>query len=170
MPCRRFPDDGLGARACPVYVECERMSIDDEIEQARARLAELEAKKAAAVEPDWELAVLRFMDAYCAAAKAGAPPMLFGEYVRPALEAAFPLVPMPAQMGDALPEEPAWIGWHGGECPVPEGTRIEYMIRKPLPAGTVEQPELLRWSHSGPSDDLYLNDIIAYRILPEIEQ
>lgn len=51
-----------------------------------------------------------------------------------------------------------WIEWHGGECPVPAGERIDIRFR----GGTYEdyQPsEGWRWTHVGGA-----YDIVAYRI------
>lgn len=61
--------------------------------------------------------------------------------------------------------EPEWIEWHGGECPVPAGTRTKYKLRLHGEMGWTSTPELLRWQHSEDSESLHRNDITAYRIL-----
>jgi len=61
--------------------------------------------------------------------------------------------------------EPEWIEWHGGECPVPAGTRVEYRLRCYELPFRVSVPESLRWGHSTPDASLWRDDIIAYRIL-----
>jgi len=59
-------------------------------------------------------------------------------------------------------EEPAWIPWEGGECPLSDTVkRWEYEVR----AGVIEpgeeiNPRHLRWAHTGGD-----GDIVAYRVL-----
>jgi hypothetical protein len=49
-----------------------------------------------------------------------------------------------------------WINWHGGECPVPHGTTVQYKnaYGEDFLSGS---PEQLSWSH---------NSITAYRVVP----
>jgi len=49
--------------------------------------------------------------------------------------------------------------WDGGDCPVPEGVRVEVALRDGLPIFVVETHEF-RWTHFGTPDD-----IIGYRIV-----
>lgn len=51
-----------------------------------------------------------------------------------------------------------WIEWKGGECPVPEGVRVEVVFRDFY--GDMRCPETFRWGHKGDG-----SDIIAYRII-----
>jgi hypothetical protein len=66
--------------------------------------------------------------------------------------------------GGAAKTEPEWIDWHGGECPVPAGTRVEVRFRR---GNTLKGPAEYWgspgscWKHGGDS----MADIIAYRIL-----
>jgi len=55
--------------------------------------------------------------------------------------------------------EPEWIDWHGGECPVPAGTRVEVRFRDGLPITRLANE--LSWQHYARS----AGNIIAYRIL-----
>jgi hypothetical protein len=72
------------------------------------------------------------------------------------------LAPRQAEaMDDAA--EPEWIDWHGGECPVPEGTRVEVRFRIEQTAERSD-PENWRWDHRPEGGG---GDIIAYRILGE---
>lgn len=68
--------------------------------------------------------------------------------------------------------EPAWIPWHGDECPMKwipwhggdkspiTGKRTRYEIQYRDGARTICTHNTLRWSHNGTS-----GDIIAYRII-----
>lgn len=59
------------------------------------------------------------------------------------------------------PNEPEWIPWNGGKCPLSDKVKKwEYKMRNGwcLPAG-VGSPKFYRWNHVG-SD----HDIIAYRV------
>ncbi len=51
--------------------------------------------------------------------------------------------------------------WSGGECPVPEGARMEYILRDNNKISCDATARELRWYHTGGS-----GDIIAYRIKP----
>lgn len=58
------------------------------------------------------------------------------------------------------PEEPEWIEWNGGECPVAPEMRVELKFRV---HGTHIMPyyaDALRWNHENNG-----GDIIAYRVL-----
>jgi hypothetical protein len=59
------------------------------------------------------------------------------------------------------PAEPEWIDWHGGECPVPAGTRVEVKFRTGNEAECFATgDDSTAWLHiHGPVD------VIAYRIL-----
>lgn len=56
-----------------------------------------------------------------------------------------------------------WIEWHGGECPVPKGTAVDYQYRG---GGQAHDPDAvyLRWAHF---DDA--GDIMRYRIAKPAE-
>jgi hypothetical protein len=56
------------------------------------------------------------------------------------------------------PDEPEWFDWHGGECPVPAGTRVEVGFRDG--DKDTDEADEFRWSHKG-----FKADILAYRIL-----
>jgi hypothetical protein len=62
-----------------------RAELEQQIAELQAKLAAMDA------EPDWEPAVVRFMERYIEAAGKGV--LLIGDYVKPALEAALPLAP-----------------------------------------------------------------------------
>jgi NTP pyrophosphatase (non-canonical NTP hydrolase) len=78
-----------------------------------------------------------------------------------------------------LPTEPEWIDWHGGECPVPVGTRVEIECRDGYTAidraekfGRTGDFGLLAndwWSHDLSRCPLS-DQIVRYRILPAGEQ
>lgn len=51
-----------------------------------------------------------------------------------------------------------WIEWKGGECPVPAGTVVDYMLRDGEVVKSVEADQL-RWDFNG-----WQSDIIAYRL------
>ena len=58
------------------------------------------------------------------------------------------------------PEEPEWIEWNGGECPVAPEMRVELKFRV---HGTHIMPyyaDALRWNHENNG-----GDILAYRVL-----
>lgn len=58
-------------------------------------------------------------------------------------------------------DDEGWFDWHGGECPVPAETRVEYKLRY----GAVRAAKAwqLVWGHcANPS----AYDIVAYRIIP----
>lgn len=58
-------------------------------------------------------------------------------------------------------EEPAWIPWGGGECPLPDTVkRWEYRNRDGFESIDPAPPKSYRWIHTGDCDD-----IIAYRVL-----
>lgn len=58
----------------------------------------------------------------------------------------------------AKPDADGWIEWRGGECPVPENTRVEYRLRSGLVSDCLSGH--LLWGHEyGPID------IIAYRLI-----
>lgn len=69
-----------------------------------------------------------------------------------ALEIALPILEQQEQ-------DDSWIEWGGGDCPVPENSRVDIKFRD----GDIgpEQSTTWDWSHHG-----YLSDIIAYRIIP----
>lgn len=55
-----------------------------------------------------------------------------------------------------------WIQWHGGECPVPPSTVVQYRRRDG--EGWKRRAEVLRWEHRFNS-----GDIIAYRVIWKAE-
>ena len=63
--------------------------------------------------------------------------------------------------GELLLGEQPWIDWHGGECPVPAETRVEYKLRN----GEVRTAKAgqLVWGHP---EFLPEYHIVAYRIIP----
>lgn len=56
------------------------------------------------------------------------------------------------------PADGGWIPWHGRECPVPAGIKIEVTLRCG-DTHTSGDPKEFRWNHAGTA-----GDIIAYRI------
>ena len=59
-------------------------------------------------------------------------------------------------------QEPEWIAWHGGECPVPNGVDCE--VKFECADGTTDRgtnPETWAWERR--NDGL---DIVAYRVWP----
>jgi hypothetical protein len=62
------------------------------------------------------------------------------------------------------PAEPEWIEWHGGECPVPAGTRVEVKTRRGEESIWLAG-ELDDWHHATLEEQEPDGDIIAYRIL-----
>lgn len=78
---------------------------------------------------------------------------LTSAYHLQALEIALPILEQ-QERGDG------WIEWGGGNCPVPENSRVDIKFRD----GDIglEQGPNWDWSHLG-----YRSDIIAYRIIPE---
>jgi hypothetical protein len=63
--------------------------------------------------------------------------------------------------GELLLGEQPWIDWHGGECPVPAETRVEYKLRN----GEVRTAKAgqLVWEHPEVFVEYH---IVAYRIIP----
>lgn len=54
-----------------------------------------------------------------------------------------------------------WISWHGGDMPLPHGTRIEVRYRDGEEnVDTAGGPFSKRWDHNG-----FASDIVAYRVL-----
>ncbi|MDU5476219.1 hypothetical protein [Pantoea sp.] len=76
---------------------------------------------------------------------------------RQALEIALPVLEQ-QEKGDY-----GWIEWGGGECPVPELTKIQYRTR--LGNEYTDISRDLRWSIEGLG-----GDIIAYRVVQERER
>jgi hypothetical protein len=52
-----------------------------------------------------------------------------------------------------------WVAWFGGECPVPDGTPFEYILRCGRGGAPLTTSRAWRWNHAGDE-----NDIIAYRL------
>jgi hypothetical protein len=65
------------------------------------------------------------------------------------------------QTGGAAKPEPEWIDWHGGECPVPAGTRVEVEIRLDGSKAFKDTAGELLWGEHGNAS------IKRYRILGE---
>ena len=64
------------------------------------------------------------------------------------------------------PDAAGWILWHGGECPVPDGTPFQFHLRaysRPGPSELYTNASHWRWTHAPGVDP---HDIIAYRIVP----
>ena len=56
--------------------------------------------------------------------------------------------------------EGGWIEWHGGECPVPAGTRVSVKFRNGVSTGlSGDRVAEYGWVHYGDA-----SDIVAYRI------
>jgi hypothetical protein len=53
-----------------------------------------------------------------------------------------------------------WIKWNGGECPVPDGSEIEYKMRDGAISFPFNYPENLRWEHINMD-----GDVVEYRII-----
>ena len=70
------------------------------------------------------------------------------------------------RLDDAKPATPApgeWVEWHGGECPIADGVRFEFMFR--------DNSQEKNYAHCNAPDWIwsirgYASDIVAYRILP----
>lgn len=65
----------------------------------------------------------------------------------------------------AEPDAEGWIQWGGGECPFPEGTRVDVRHRdgyKFLGSAVGQSHGCRKWHHTGSC-----NDIVAYRIMEE---
>lgn len=58
--------------------------------------------------------------------------------------------------------EEEWIKWGGGECPVPDGTEIEYKMRDDLNPYYRKSSESLGWEHINMG-----GDIVEYRIIKD---
>lgn len=65
-------------------------------------------------------------------------------------------------VGTSAPESGSdgWIEWGGGECPVPESTRVQVRFQDGY-APVIADPQHLRWQTLGPG---VTGDIVAYRI------
>ena len=58
-----------------------------------------------------------------------------------------------------------WIPWHGGECPVTDGTAVDFRMRDGEEIFSVDYPTKLDWSHSGTVRGSRGGwEIVAYRI------
>ena len=58
-----------------------------------------------------------------------------------------------------------WIEWNGGECPVPNGTPIDFRFRsEDFGIQTVNRPERMKWDHEFSHNNPGSVDIIAYRV------
>lgn len=57
-----------------------------------------------------------------------------------------------------MKDDDGWIEWHGGECPVPDGTPVHYRLRNGL-LGLGADPADVDWRHMGAADD-----VVRYRI------
>ena len=70
------------------------------------------------------------------------------------------------EMQTAAPDPDGWIPWHGGECPVPAGSRCSIRIRCADAAKCVRNPEAWWW---GRREDCQAGDgdIVAYRPEPK---
>lgn len=63
------------------------------------------------------------------------------------------------------PKGDGWIDWHGGECPVPPSTEVQYKMRgTPDTVYPAAYAGSLRWRYGTGYADL---DIVAYRIVQE---
>jgi hypothetical protein len=60
-------------------------------------------------------------------------------------------------------DKDGWIEWHGGKCPVPLGTKVEYMMRDSDTCNDLAGE--LRWTQRGK-----YSDIVAYRVASQPEQ
>jgi hypothetical protein len=60
-----------------------------------------------------------------------------------------------------VPDKDGWIPWHGGQCPVPGDTLVDYQTRNGTSSTRSELPENLRWTHSNWNNP---SDITAYRL------
>ncbi len=56
-----------------------------------------------------------------------------------------------------------WVEWHGGECPVVEGTKVKVKLR----SGEInsDRATWYDWKHHHPDHRLYCEDIVAYRVV-----
>lgn len=61
-----------------------------------------------------------------------------------------------------VPDEDGWLPWYGGECPVPEGTRIEIRFSDNTISSRLSNATSLKWSHKR-----LPGDIFAYRVVEE---
>ncbi len=57
------------------------------------------------------------------------------------------------------PSDDGWLEWGGGECPVPDNTRVQVEFLDGY-APVVAEPQYLRWQTLGVA-----GDIVAYRIV-----
>ena len=57
-----------------------------------------------------------------------------------------------------LADKDGWIGWGGGECPVPAGVRVEYVTRVGYHMHALASS--LRWNHIG-----CRGDIVRFRVI-----
>lgn len=58
-----------------------------------------------------------------------------------------------------------WIEWHGGECPLPEGTPFDVRFRSGVEGyGCESVSHLLRWDHTG-----LAGDVVAYRPVTKVD-
>lgn len=70
-----------------------------------------------------------------------------------------------SNQSDNESNDDCWIEWHGGECPVPNGTAVVVRFRDGWTSSETNPcnaPERMRWSHLG-----NYCDIIAYRVVKE---
>lgn len=59
----------------------------------------------------------------------------------------------------SAPDDDGWIEWHGGECPVPDGTLVYVMFRGSGATKTHYPCGSIDWKHTATA-----YDIVAYRI------
>lgn len=69
----------------------------------------------------------------------------------------------------ALPDADGWIEWHGGDCPVAEGTLVDVKFRDgreaySTPANVIDNRYSADASHAFWNSDGADNDIVAYRL------
>jgi len=84
-----------------------------------------------------------------------AGPSIRDDYMLQALEIALPVLEQQEKEGDG------WIEWGGGECPVPDNTRVQVKFLDGY-APVVAEPQYLRWQTLGLG---VAGDIIAYRVI-----
>ncbi len=70
------------------------------------------------------------------------------------------------EMPAAAPDPDGWIPWHGGECPVPAGSRCSIKLRHGE-VSIVDDPEDWRWGRHE-DDPVDGGDIVEYRPEPEL--
>jgi len=77
------------------------------------------------------------------------------EYSLQALEIALPVLEQQEKGDDG------WLEWGGGECPIPDNTRVQVKFLDGY-APVVAEPQYLRWQTLGLGVS---GDIIAYRVI-----